>query len=82
LPIFRFLPKAINSIWTCRARPRVENKRVEKMKRQTKPRRDDAEQSRLFIKKAREIEANEEKSAADDLLGHLAKKPPEPKRKT
>jgi hypothetical protein len=59
----------------------VENKRVEKMKRQTKPRRYDAEQSRLFIKKAREIEANEEKSASDDLLGHLAKKPPEPKRK-
>jgi hypothetical protein len=31
-------------------------------------------QSRLFIKKAREIEADEKRSAADELLGHLHNK--------
>lgn len=44
-------------------------------------RRDDHEQSRLFIKKAREIGADDEKSGADELIGQLAKKPPEPQRK-
>jgi hypothetical protein len=39
---------------------------------------DDKEQSRLFIEKAREIGADEEKSAADELLGRLAKMPPQP----
>jgi hypothetical protein len=43
--------------------------------------RDDPEQSRLFIKKAREIEADEENSAADELIGHLAKTPPAPRKK-
>jgi len=43
-----------------------------------KPSRDDEEQSKLFIKKAREIGADEEKSAADELLGRLAKMPPQP----
>ena len=43
-------------------------------KRQPKP--DDKEQSKLFIQKAREIEADEEGSAADQVLGHLHKKPP------
>lgn len=41
--------------------------------------RDDPEQSRLFIKKAREIGADEERSRSDELIGHLAKKPPEPR---
>jgi hypothetical protein len=41
----------------------------------------DKEQSRAFIKKAREIEADEERSASDELLGQLAKKPPEPRNK-
>jgi hypothetical protein len=36
----------------------------------------------VFIEKAREIGADEDKSAADDLLGQLAKKPPEPKYKS
>jgi hypothetical protein len=36
----------------------------------------------VFIEKAREIGADEDKSAADDLLGQLAKKPPEPKHKS
>ena len=51
----------------------------------TKPTRvhkpDDKEQSRLFIKKACEISADEGKSLADDLIGQLAKKPPEPRQK-
>jgi len=42
---------------------------------------DDRDQSRLFIEKAREIGADEEKSAADDLMGRLAKAPPEPRAK-
>jgi hypothetical protein len=36
----------------------------------------------LFIKKAREIEADEKRSAADELLGHLHKKPPEPRKRS
>ena len=43
-----------------------------------KPGRDDPEQSKLFILKAREIEADENRSAADKLLGRLAHKKPEP----
>jgi hypothetical protein len=42
---------------------------------------DDATQSRAFIEKAREIGADEEKSAADALMGRLAKTPPDPKHK-
>jgi hypothetical protein len=41
---------------------------------------DDDEQSRLFIEKAREIEADEDRSGADELLGQLAKMPPEPRK--
>jgi hypothetical protein len=37
---------------------------------------DDKEQFKLFIETAREIGADEEKSAADELLGRLAKMPP------
>ena len=44
-------------------------------------RRDDATQSKLFIKKAREIGADEKKSRADKLIGKLAEKPPEPRTK-
>jgi hypothetical protein len=42
---------------------------------------DDKVQSKLFIEKAREIEADEESSAADELLAHLRKKPPEPRKR-
>ena len=42
---------------------------------------DDKEQSKLFIEKAREIGADEEKSGADALMGQLAKLPPEPRIK-
>ena len=52
---------------------------VEK-KRQYPP--DDKEQSRTFIEKAREIEADEEHSAADEVLGHLAHKKPEPHKRS
>ncbi|MGD0023288.1 MAG: hypothetical protein ABSC37_01490 [Xanthobacteraceae bacterium] len=38
--------------------------------------RDDPAQSRLFIEKAHEIGADEDKSAADELMGHLHEKPP------
>lgn len=50
------------------------------MKKQS-TRRDDPEQSKLFIKKAREIGADEESWAADELLGHLRNKPPKPRIK-
>jgi hypothetical protein len=39
---------------------------------------DDLTQSKLFIKTARTIEADEGKSASDELLGRLAKMPPKP----
>ena len=57
---------------------------IEAMTSSTKPKRsspDDKEQSKLFIQKAREIGADEEKSRADELIGRLAKKPPDPHRK-
>lgn len=44
-------------------------------------RQDDATQSRAFIEKAREIEADDDKSAADTLMGKLAHMPPAPKPK-
>jgi hypothetical protein len=43
--------------------------------------RDDPEQSRAFIKKAREIEADEDRSAADELLKALHKRSPEPHKR-
>jgi hypothetical protein len=45
-----------------------------------KPKPDDKEQSRAFIEKAREIGADEKRSAADKLMGRLAKTPPEPRQ--
>lgn len=53
---------------------------TERKKRPRNSDRDDAEQSRLFIKKARERGADEKSNAAaDELLGRLAKMPPEPR---
>jgi hypothetical protein len=43
--------------------------------------RDDPEQSKAFIEKAREIEADEKRSAADKLMERLAKMKPQPKAK-
>ena len=48
-----------------------------------KERHDDSEQSRLFIEKAREIGADKDMGGAlrtDELIGQLAKKPPEPRK--
>jgi hypothetical protein len=47
-------------------------------KRETRIKPDDKELSKLFIEKAREIGADEENSFADELIGRLAKKAPEP----
>jgi hypothetical protein len=44
------------------------------------PRRDDEEQSKLFLKKAHELDADRKNSKADELISHLAKKPPEPRK--
>jgi hypothetical protein len=41
---------------------------------------DDKQQSKLFIEKAREIEADEEKSAADELMKELANTAPDPRK--
>jgi hypothetical protein len=43
--------------------------------------RDDPAQSEAFIEKAREIGADEDKSAADGLIARLAQSPPDPKTK-
>lgn len=43
--------------------------------------RDDPEQSKAFLEKAREIGADEDQSRSDELIGRLAKKPPEPRGK-
>jgi hypothetical protein len=48
---------------------------------QNKSRVDDKEQSKAFIEKAREIEADEEHSAADELMKRMAKTKPEPHSK-
>jgi hypothetical protein len=48
--------------------------------RQKTVRKDDPEQSKAFIEKAREIEADEKRSAADKLMGRLAKTKPEPRK--
>ena len=39
----------------------------------------DKVQFKLFLKKAREIGADEEKSEADAIMGQLHKKPPKPR---
>lgn len=38
---------------------------------------DDKAQSKAFIEKAREIGADEDKSMADEVIGRMAKQPPE-----
>jgi hypothetical protein len=49
---------------------------------QTRNRKDDPEQSKAFIEKAREIGADEKHSAADKLMERLAKTKPEPRTKS
>jgi hypothetical protein len=41
---------------------------------------DDPEQSRSFIEKAREIGADKDASATDQLMDRLAKMPPDPRK--
>lgn len=53
-----------------------------KVKKQMKPaKRDNAEQSRAFIEKAREVGADEERPDADAMMRVLHKKPPEQHKK-
>lgn len=54
---------------------------MQSLKKRKRPRPDDKEQSKLFIAKAREIEADEKASASDQLLGRLAKMKPSPQRR-
>ena len=46
------------------------------------PKADDKAQSKAFIEKAREIGADVDRSASDELLRRLAKMPPQPKMKS
>lgn len=55
--------------------------RTKKLVNPKRKNQDDPDQSRLFIKKAREIGADEDVSEANSLLGLLHKKPPEPHAK-
>jgi len=50
---------------------------MSKAKSHLKP--DDKEQSKLFIKKAREIGADEDQSSSDKVMGLLHKMPPKPR---
>jgi hypothetical protein len=45
-----------------------------------KAQRDDPEQSKTFIETVKEIGADEKHSAADKLMGRLAKMKPEPRK--
>lgn len=47
-----------------------------------KKKHDDPEQSKLFMEKAREIEADKAASRADELLERLAKEQPKPHKKS
>jgi hypothetical protein len=53
-----------------------------KSPKRRRAKQDDPGQSLLFIEKAREIGADEEKSSADELMRQLAKTPPEPRKKS
>jgi hypothetical protein len=53
-------------------------KKANQIKPRSRP--DDKEQSKLFLAKAREVEADEEQSASDELLGLLHKKPHKPRK--
>jgi len=43
--------------------------------------KEDENQSRLFIEKARELGADDDSTRSDELMKRLAKTPPEPKAK-
>jgi hypothetical protein len=44
------------------------------------PKPEDKEQSDRFIETARKVGAANESTAADDVMGRLAKQPPEPRK--
>jgi hypothetical protein len=66
-----------------KAKPSKSPKSVTSSPRSERPayEADDSEQSRAFIEKAREIGADEKRSAADKLMERLAKTKPQPKTK-
>jgi len=45
-----------------------------------KPKPDDKAQSERFIETARKVGADHDRAAADEVIGRLAKQPPEPKK--
>jgi hypothetical protein len=48
--------------------------------KQAKPKPDDKAQSERFVKIARQIGADRESAAGDEVIGRLAKQPPEPRK--
>ena len=74
--------KLISSINLERAQMSNQSTRAKAAVKSSRPIRDDPEQSRLFLNKAREIAADEKHSAADKLMERLAKTPPQPKTKS
>jgi hypothetical protein len=56
------------------------HKKLPTKTKKTSTKRGDLTQSQLFIEKARAIGADEEKSAADEVMGRLAKAPPVPRK--
>ena len=50
------------------------------MSRKSAPKPDDVAQSQRFLETAREVEADEQSSAADAVMGKLAKQAPEPRK--
>ncbi len=51
------------------------------MKKEKVEEQDDKKQSKLFIEKAKEIGANKNSSASDQLMGRLAEMEPAPRKK-
>ena len=49
-------------------------------RKKRRDRRDDPEQSRAFIEAARKLGVDEDASAADEIMGRLAKRPPTPRK--
>ena len=66
-----------------RARENGASETNEQTVREPRPRHDGVpDQSRAFVKKAREIEADETKSDAEALIERLAKTPPKPRTRS
>jgi hypothetical protein len=63
-----------------KSRAKQKASRNQKSRTTTRQPRNDKEQSKLFIKTAREIGADEEHSATDKLMERLVKTKPEPRK--